>query len=167
MPISQDALVAEDLHPIDVAESLAAHRDWDFDRLGDDQIALAVEGRWRSYSLTLAWSPRDETLRLVASFEITPPEGGEAGLLDLVNRINDDSWTGAFGLWAEQKLIVWRYGLIVAGGHVPGAETIERMIAAAVSACERYYPAFQLVGWGGQSPAEALKVAIADACGRA
>ncbi|MFZ8941980.1 MAG: diacylglyceryl transferase, partial [Gemmobacter sp.] len=40
-------------------------------------------------------------------------------------------------------------------------------IASAVMACERYYPAFQLVGWGGRSPEAALEVAIAEAYGRA
>ena len=51
-------------------ESLAAHHDWDFDRIADDQIAMAVEGQWRTYSITLAWSAYDETLRLVCSFEM-------------------------------------------------------------------------------------------------
>jgi hypothetical protein len=33
--------------------------------------------------------------------------------------------------------------------------------------CERFYPAFQLVGWGDRTPADALQVAIAEAYGRA
>jgi hypothetical protein len=32
---------------------------------------------------------------------------------------------------------------------------------------ERFYPAFQLAAWGDQTPAEAMKVAIAEAYGRA
>ena len=44
-----------------------------FDRLADDQIAMVVEGQWRSYSLTLAWSARDEVLRLVCTFDMDPP----------------------------------------------------------------------------------------------
>ena len=34
-------------------------------------------------------------------------------------------------------------------------------------ASERFYPAFQLVSWADKSPAEAMKVAIAEAYGRA
>jgi hypothetical protein len=34
-------------------------------------------------------------------------------------------------------------------------------------ASERFYPAFQMAMWGDQSPAEAMKVAIAEAYGRA
>ena len=40
-------------------------------------------------------------------------------------------------------------------------------IGAAVAAAERFYPAFQLVAWGGQSPEEAMNIAIAEAYGRA
>ena len=46
----------DDIHPIDIVEHIAEHHDWDFDRIGDDQIAMAVEGQWRTYSITLAWS---------------------------------------------------------------------------------------------------------------
>ena len=53
----------DEIHPIDIVEAVAAHHEWDFDRLADDQIAMVVEGQWRSYSLTLAWSPREEVLR--------------------------------------------------------------------------------------------------------
>src|SRR5699024_10460775 len=64
----------DDIHPIDIVETLALHHDWDFDRLADDQIAMAVEGQWRSYSLTLAWSAREEVLRLICSFDLDLPE---------------------------------------------------------------------------------------------
>lgn len=37
------------------------------------------------------------------------------------------------------------------------------MISQAVLAAERFYPAFQLVTWGDDSPEKALDVAIAEA----
>jgi hypothetical protein len=166
MSIVEDFLT-DALHPIDIVETLAAHRDWEFDRVGDDQIAMAVEGQWRTYSLTLAWSARDETLRLICTFEMDPPEPRLPAVHDLLNRVNDDCWAGAFTYWQEQRLMVWRYGLVLAGGQLAGPEQIERMIATAVTAAERFYPAFQLVAWGDRAPAAALQVAIAEAYGRA
>ena len=41
------------------------------------------------------------------------------------------------------------------------------MIGAAVVNSERFYPAFQLAVYGTETPQEALKVAIAEAYGRA
>jgi hypothetical protein len=63
--------------------------------------------------------------------------------------------------------MVWRYGLCLAGGQMAGSEQIDRLISGAVMAAERFYPAFQLVAWADKSPAEAMKVAIAEAYGRA
>jgi hypothetical protein len=167
MSLSEDFLSTEDLHPIDIVESLAQSNDWEFDRVTDDQIAMAVEGQWKTYSLTLAWSARDETLRLICTFEMEPPEGRMGELYEVLNLTNDMVWTGAFTYWTEQKLMVWRYGLVLAGGQYAGPEQIDRLIAAAVMAAERFYPAFQLVAWAGHTPADAMKVAIAEAYGRA
>ena len=70
----------EELHPIDIVETLAEERSWDFDRIADDQIAMAIEGSWRTYSVTLAWSARDETLRLICAFDMAPPARRVAAL---------------------------------------------------------------------------------------
>ena len=166
MALSEQYL-KEDLHPIDIVEHLAEHHDWDFDRIGDDQIAMAVEGQWRTYSITLAWSNYDETLRMVCSFEMEPPSDRETELYELLNKMNDQCWAGAFTYWANQKLMVYRYGLVLAGGQMASPEQIDTMINAAVLSAERYYPAIQLVTWGNRSPEEAMQVAIAEAYGRA
>ena len=166
MALSEQFL-EEDIHPIDIVEHLAEHHEWDFDRIGDDQIAMAVEGQWRTYSITLAWSGYDETLRLVCTFEMEPPEERLAGLYELINAMNDQCWAGAFTYWAAQKLMVYRYGLVLAGGQVACPEQIDTMIRAAVLSAERYYPAIQLSVWGERSPEDAMQVVIAEAYGRA
>ena len=157
----------EDLHPIDIVEHIAEHHEWDFDRVADDQIAMAVEGQWRTYSITLAWSPADETLRLICTFEMDPPEERKAELYEVLNATNDMCWAGAFAYWQAQKLMVWRYGLVLAGGQSASAEQIDTMIRAAVLSAERFYPAFQLVVWGNEAPERAMDVAMAEAYGRA
>jgi len=167
MSLSEQYIQAEDLHPIDIVETLAEHHEWDFDRVGDDQIAMAVEGQWRTYSITLAWSSYDETLRLICTFEMEPPEDKLPLLYEALNHVNDKCWSGAFTYWHEQRLMVYRYGLVLAGGQVAGPEQIDTLINAAVLSAERFYPAFQLVSWGDQTPTEAMQVAIAEAYGRA
>jgi hypothetical protein len=157
----------DDIHPIDIVENIAALHDWDFDRIGDDQIAMAIEGQWRTYSITLAWSGYDETLRMVCTFEMEPPEDKVPGLYELINAMNDQCWAGAFTYWAEQKLMVYRYGLVLSGGQIAAPEQIDTMISTAVLSAERYYPAIQLQVWGGRSTRDAMQVAIAEAYGRA
>ncbi|MFN4099961.1 MAG: YbjN domain-containing protein [Pararhodobacter sp.] len=167
MPLSEQDLYTDDGHPIDMVETLAEHHAWEFDRVGDDQIAMAVEGQWRSYSLTLAWAPADETLRLLCTYEMEPPAARMAQLYEVMNLANDLGWTGGFTYWQQQGLMVWRYGLLLSGGQLAAPEQIDQMIHAAVAACERFYPAFQLVAWADRAPDEALKLAITQAYGRA
>ena len=167
MALSEQYNPSEDLHPIDIVESLAEHHEWDFDRVADDQIAMAVEGQWRTYSITLAWSAFDETLRLICTFEMEPPEDRIPALYECLNRTNDMCWAGAFTYWHENRLMVYRYGLLLTGGQFAGPEQIDRLIGTAVTAAERFYPAFQLVSWGERDAEDAMQVAIAEAFGRA
>ncbi|MBW6418426.1 YbjN domain-containing protein [Celeribacter sp. PS-C1] len=156
-----------EIHPIDLCEHLCEHNDWEFDRVTDDQIAMAVEGQWRTYSITLAWSDFDETLRLICTFEMEPPAEKLPQIYEILNRANDQIWTGAFTFWPEQQLMVYRYGLVLSGGQIASAEQVDRLIGSAVGAAERFYPAFQLTAWSDRSPEEAMDVAIREAYGRA
>ncbi|MGV6812146.1 MAG: YbjN domain-containing protein [Brevirhabdus sp.] len=167
MAHSEQYLHSEDLHPIDMAETLAEHFEWDFDRVADDQIAMAIEGQWRTYSITLAWSAYENTLRLICTFEMEPPSERMNEIYRALNAVNDMCWTGAFSYWEEQKLMVYRYGLVLAGDAAIAPEQIDRLVGAAVGSAERFYPAFQLVAWGDQNAEDALQVAIAEAYGRA
>lgn len=167
MTASDAFLPSGEIHPIDIVEAHATDRAWDFDRLGEDQIAMAVEGLWRTYSVTLSWSAADEMLRLIATFEFDPPEGGQDRILDLLARANDMVWGGGFHWWPDQKLMVWRYGLMLAGGQIATPEQVGGMIAQAIRAAERFYPAFQMCAWGEATPDRALQVALAEAYGRA
>ncbi|TBN41127.1 diacylglyceryl transferase [Paracoccus subflavus] len=155
------------IHPIDIVEAVAAHHDWDFDRLADDQIAMTIQGQWRSYSLTLAWSAQEAVLRLICSFELDPPADRLPLIYETLNLANDQVWDGGFAFWSRQRLMVWRYGLVLAGDAVASTEQVDRMIANALISSERFYPSFQLVAWGNTGPAAALDIAMGEAYGRA
>lgn len=157
----------DEIHPLDIVESVAAHHDWSFDRLCEDQISMDIEGQWRGYTLTLAWSDRDEALRLVCTFEMEPPHDRMPALYEMLNLVNDQVWEGSFAYWPDQQVMSWRYGLLLCGEGVASPDQVDQMIRAAVTACERFYPAFQMVTWGDAKPAEAIKVAMAEAYGSA
>jgi len=116
---------------------------------------------------TLAWSGFDETLRMICTFDIEPPQDRMPQMFELLNSVNDQCWAGAFAYWDEQKLMVYRYGLVLAGGAEASTDQIDTMIGAAVMSAERYYPALQLTLWGDKTPKQALEVAISEAYGRA
>ncbi|MCH2250284.1 YbjN domain-containing protein [Cognatishimia activa] len=166
MALSEQYL-EEDIHPIDIVEHIAEHHEWTFDRIADDQIAMAIEGQWKTYSITLAWSGYEEMLKMVCSFEMEPPSDRMPQLFEVLNAVNDQCWAGGFTYWTEQNMMIYRYGLVLAGGQVASPDQIDTMINAAIMSAERFYPAIQLATWGGRSVEDAMQVAIAQAYGRA
>lgn len=157
----------DEIHPIDIVETVATHREWDFDRLADDQIAMMVEGQWRSYSVTLAWSAREEVLRLICTFDMDPPAERMGPLYETLNLANDQVWDGGFTFWGPQRLMVWRYGLVLAGEAMAGPEQIDHMIHGAIENCERFYPSFQMACWGDATPGAAVALALGEVYGHA
>lgn len=167
--MSQTELYIESdgLHPIDIAEEVASLRDWDFDRLAEDQMVMAIEGLWRGYALTLAWSARDEVLRLICSFDLDPPQDRRDAVHEVLNLVNAACWDGGFTYLARERQMVWRYGLVLGPDQMPVPDQVDLMVSTAVKACERFYPSFQLVAWGGADPRAALDIALGETYGRA
>ena len=47
------------------------------------------------------------------------------------------------------------------------ATSVEAIAEAALEECERFYPVFQFVLWGGKSPGEAIAAALIETAGEA
>ncbi len=154
-------------HPIDIVEAVASEQGWEFDRVGNDVLAMVREGQWHTYSLTIYLNSCDDTLRFICAFEMLPPVERFAALFELLNYCNDLVWTGAFHFIPDKKLMVWRYALVLDYGQVVTKEQVQRIVTASVQSAERFYPTFQLVNWGDKSPQDALKMAMTEAYGRA
>lgn len=155
------------VHPIDLAETLAEMSCWDFDRVGEDQISMIIEGQWRTHSVSLTWSQYEEKLCLFSSFAIEPTEDRLGVLYEALNLANDQCGIGSFTYWKKEKLLNYRYVLLLDGESEITSEQINKMLENAINLSERFYPAFQLVCWGDRSPQYAIQIAIAEAIGHA
>ena len=167
MDIVERLFENEDVGPIDIVETLAEHYDWDFDRITEDQIAMAIEGSWRTYGVTLSWSSFDEMLRIICSFEMNPPKKKINNLLKTLNLANNKIWNGSFVFMKKQNLMIFRYGMNLNGGARASANQIDSIVENSIVACEQFYPAFQLTCWGEETPEESLLIAFDKTYGRA
>ena len=66
-------------------------------------------------------------------------------------------------------LVVFRHATILDTRDSEGLslEQAEAIAEAAMEECERFYPVFQFVLWGGKSPGEAIAAALIDTHGEA
>jgi hypothetical protein len=62
---------------------------------------------------------------------------------------------------------MYRHTIPLRGAPGLSAEQLEDVVDVALVECERFYPALQLIVWGGRSVADALTVARMDTVGEA
>lgn len=70
-------------------------------------------------------------------------------------------------MWSGSGLIVFRHAALVGAGDGLTFEQAEAIAEAALEECERFYPVFQFVLWGGKSPTEAISAALIETVGEA
>ena len=154
-------------NPIDTVEQLVAEQDWPFERCGDGDLAVCVSGSWCDYNLAFARSTEMETLTLTAAFDFRVPKTRRGELCLLLALVNERLALGHFDLAAGEGMILYRNAVPLGGGARAASSQCEQMLQAGLDACERFYPAFQFVLWGGKSAEDALAGAILDCRGEA
>jgi hypothetical protein len=155
-------------HPLDIAETVIASNGWRFARNRDDEIAAEVRGQWCDFSLHFAYVPEASAVHFTCAFDMRVPDHRKRQVNDLLAILNDRMWLGHFGVWENEGLPMFRYTMLLRGApEGMTAGQLEDLLEVAVAECERFYPAFQFVIWGGKDPAEAVAAAILDPAGEA
>jgi hypothetical protein len=154
-------------NPVDVIEHVAALEDWIFERSGDDEITVSIQGKWCDYHVSFSWMEDVEALHLACAFDLKVGEPRKAEATRLITLVNEQMWLGHFDLWSGEGLVMYRHSLLLAGGAEPSARQVEAMLTGAIDACDRYYQAFQFVVWAGRTAQEALEGALFETMGRA
>lgn len=154
-------------NPVDMVERIAAANDWSFDRSGEDEITISLEGGWTDYHVSFQWMDEIEALHLACAFDLKVPDRRRAEVLQLLALVNEQMWVGHFDLWSQEGVIMFRHSLLLAGGAEASADQCEALFEAAFEACERYYQAFQFVVWAGKTPREAMEAVIFETAGEA
>ncbi len=166
MPVTHSR-IARTEHPVDVVEQIAAGNAWSFDREDDDEISITVGGGWTDYHVAFTWLADVEALHLGCAFDLRVAERNRGELQKLITLINAQLWIGHFGHWEQEKVILFRHSIILAGGTAPSRSQCEAALQAAIAACERYYQCFQFVLWSGKTAQEAMDAAMFETVGEA
>ena len=153
-------------NPVDTVETIASSNDWAFDRSGDHEITISVDGRWTDYHVSYTWMADLEALHIACAFDLKVQETRVREAGELVARINEQLWVGHFDMWAKEGVIIFRQALPLAGADASERQC-EALLEFAVEACERYFQAFQFVVWAGKTPEEALDAALFETVGEA
>jgi hypothetical protein len=167
MELTETIRSDESDNPLDVLEALLADNDWAFDRAADDELTVIVQGHWCTHHVSFTWHEQLEAMHLACTFDVKVPREKRAEIAMLLTLINEQLWCGHFDMWSDDGMLIFRHGMLLHGGVDLTREQAHALFELPIDACERYYPAFQFVLWGGKSAADAMVSTMLDTAGQA
>ena len=157
----------QDAAPMEMLAAYFAAHDWPHEMVGEDEIVATAQGSWTTYELRAVWRADDGVIQLLAFPDIRVVEDKRAVAHEALALINEQLWLGHFELWSNSGTILFRHGMLLGADASMPLELTETLIESAIDECERFYPVFQFVLWGGKSPAEALAASLIETRGEA
>ena len=165
------ALLQEDRvpahNPLDVVEEIVATNEWPFDRTSDDELVAEITGRWCDYRLFFLWRDDVSALHFTCAFDARVPPARRREVHELLALVNEKLWIGHFDVSSDEGMPMFRHTIPLRGLTGASSELLEDVVDAAVTECERFFPAFQFVIWGGKPAGEALAAALFETVGEA
>ena len=154
-------------NPLDAVEQIAYANGWAVERQGDEEIVTEVSTAVCTFRLWFAWRADCEALHFTCAFDMKVAAPRRPSIYPLLAMINERLWLGHFDMFSDEGMVVFRHAMLLRGGGGATPEQMVDLVHASLAECERYYPAFQFVLWGGKSPEEAIAASILDTQGEA
>lgn len=154
--------------PIDMLESYFSAHGWAYER-DEDEVVAKYKGSWAEYELRAIWREADSVLQFLAFPDVRVPEERRGQLYETLSLVNEQLWIGHFELWSASGILLYRHAAMI-DGEEEATLTLaqaEMLVESAIDECERFYPVFQFVLWGGKSPKEAIAASMVETRGEA
>ena len=160
---------AEGDAPLQMLEAYYAAHGWPCER-HEDEITASVKGSWTEYELRALWREEDSVLQFLAFPDVRVAEDRRAAIHETLALVNEQLWIGHFELWSASGILLYRNAAMVDARDeepVMSLAAAELLVESAIDECERFYPVFQFVLWGGKTPREAIAAAMVETQGEA
>ncbi|MDB5364013.1 MAG: hypothetical protein JWO51_5310 [Rhodospirillales bacterium] len=154
-------------NPIDLVEEIVLANEWPHDRSSDEEMVVEISGRWCDYRLLFVWQEEISALHFSCSFDMKVPKARKLSVYELLAIVNEKMWLGHFDVCSDTGLPMFRHAVLLRGAMGASVEQIEDLVDMALTECERFYPAFQFVIWGGKTADEAVISAMIEPVGEA
>lgn len=154
-------------NPLDILEDIVTANEWLFERSTDDELIVELAGRWCHYRMFFVWQREIGALQFTCQFDMKVPDAKRGDVSELLVMLNNRLWLGHFDLEYQQNTPLFRYTILARNNRMPNVEALEDLVEIALTECERFYPAFQFVIWGGKRPGEAMAASMIEVAGQA
>lgn len=149
-------------NPLDIVEEIVNANEWAFDRASSEEMLVEVAGRWCTYRMFFFWQHEISAMQFSCQYDMHVPPNRLAAVYELLAIINERLWLGHVDVDADEQVPMFRQTILLRGAQSASVEQMEDLVDIALTECERLYPAFQFVIWGGKSARDAVAAAILD-----
>lgn len=168
MSVSSLAQTLSDEHlPIDLVEQVVLTHDWPYDRPDMHELVTEVPMQWNDIRVWCSWRPELDALLFSFTYSTKAPQRCYPELYALIAQVNERMVIGHFDLSHEEGLLGFRHTFLLTRPDSLHEDAIESLLERALAECERFYPAFQSLVWGGKSAKESLEIALFETLGEA
>ncbi len=154
-------------NPLDLLEELVCANNWPFDRSSDSELMVVISGHWCDYHLCFVWQEQEAAILFSCHYDQKVPAKLRPAVFELLAAINETLWLGHFEITSEEGVPLFRHTVPLRGVGGASVELLEDLVDAALTESERFYPALQMVVWGGHPVTEALQATLMDTVGEA
>lgn len=165
LDISHSDLFGTD--PLELVESVLEAAGWPADRDDEGTLQVVAETRWGDMGALFAYRPEPAAVHFSMTLDVKPQRAKRAAIAELVMLANERLWLGHFDFWADDGVIIFRYTFPMEGRFELSEGEIRAVLAASVSAADRFMPAFNFLVWAGKTPREAIEAVMFETHGEA
>ncbi len=154
-------------NPIDWVEDVVHDREWAFDRTSETELIVEIQGRFCTYRMFFVWDTETGAFYFTVLLDARIADHHKSRIYELLAMVNEKLWIGHFDYCSDEAMPMYRQTILMRQGFLASAEMMEDLVEVGLAECDRYFPAFQYVLWGGRPPKEALTAALFETVGEA
>lgn len=156
-----------EIDPLDVVEAVLESANWPCERDEEGTLQVVAETRWGDMGALFAYRPDPAVIHFSMTLDVKAMAAKRSAIAELVMLANERLWVGHFDFWADDGVIIFRYTFLMEGREEVSHGEVRAIMAAAVSAADRFMPAFNFLVWAGKSPKEAIDAVMFETHGEA
>lgn len=165
--LSVSELNEDQVNPLDSLELLISEHEWPYERLGNEEIVVGINGQWCDFHLRYIWLAERNILQSVAQLDLRVLDRKRGDVLELITQVNDRIDLGHFGVWSDDNTVLFSHSFILPTSGADVVAACDLITRSVITEIDRYYPVFQFVIWGGKSAEEAIEAAMLETVGNA
>ena len=160
MPSLFDTLHKDTPNPLDNIEDILHANDWDFNRMGDNELLVILTGKYCIYQLIFLWQADMSALQLSIQYDLPIKPSNLSRAANILMTINERTWLGHFEIAGDTFLPSYRYTTLLKPDDKHAYEQLENVVDIALAQCETNYAAFSLLTGDNVANDETLPLAL-------